>query len=72
MPYSSSVAQADVTSANIVGYMGSTLNPVKYNMIAIPFNTVDGKGIDLRGMIIARPGHKFVIFDVFDAIFPGK
>ena len=39
---------ADVTSANIVGYMGETLNPAKFNMISIPFNTVDGKGIDLN------------------------
>ena len=48
------VSFADVTSANIVGYTTSQMYSVdeelttKFNMIAVPFNTVAGEGIDLN------------------------
>ena len=46
-----------VESANIVGYKTDTLAGDNFNMIAIPFNAVDGKGIDLNGTDITIANH---------------
>ena len=51
------IASAAVESANIVGYKTDTLAGDNYNMIAIPFNAVDGKGIDLNGNDITIANH---------------
>ena len=48
------VAVADVTSANIVGYMTPTTVEDDFNMIAIPFYNVDGSGLDFNRDITVK------------------